>query len=124
MRIDRLVLANFKNLVEFEVDFDVTSIRQVVVGRNGVGKSNLLEALTWIFRDLDLEEESAFAYEIEYLCNQHCIKIISFQTNAKECKTDSNVQKRFKRRYWTALAEACAVFQPGTPKPYKEMPER
>ena len=62
MRIDRLYLPNYRNLIDFEVDFDQTSVRQVIVGRNGVGKSNLLEALTWIFRDLDLEDESGFAY--------------------------------------------------------------
>ena len=45
MRVDRLYLKGFKNLKDFEVDFDVTSPRQVVVGRNGVGKSNLLERL-------------------------------------------------------------------------------
>jgi predicted ATP-binding protein involved in virulence len=39
MRIDRLALPNYKNLVDFEVDFDETSTRQVVVGRNGVGKT-------------------------------------------------------------------------------------
>ena len=66
MRIDRLLLSEYKNLINFEVDFDETSSRQVVVGRNGVGKSNLLEALTRIFRDLDLEEDSQFGYEIEY----------------------------------------------------------
>jgi len=57
MRIDRLHLRDFRILKNFEVDFDVTSPRQVVVGRNGVGKSNLMEALAWIFRELDLEED-------------------------------------------------------------------
>lgn len=123
MRIDRLYLADYRNLVDFEVDFDQTSNRQVIVGRNGVGKSNMLEALTWIFRDLDLEEASAFAYEIEYLCNQSCIKIASVQTNAKECKAKPNIQKRFKRQYWVATEKACAALQPGTPKPYEEMVE-
>jgi recombinational DNA repair ATPase RecF len=60
MRIDRLFLKEFRNLIEFEVDFDQTSTRQVIVGRNGIGKSNLLEALNRIFRDLDLKEESEF----------------------------------------------------------------
>jgi len=64
MRIDRLWLKEFRNLRAFEVDFDETSTRQVIVGRNGVGKSNLLEAITRIFRDLDLEEASEFEYEI------------------------------------------------------------
>jgi hypothetical protein len=75
VRIDRLFLKRFKNLQEFEVDFKVTSSRQVIVGRNGVGKSNLLEAVAWIFRELDLEEEPWFCYEIEYHCNGHYVKI-------------------------------------------------
>lgn len=124
MRIDRLYLADFKNLTDFEVDCDQTSVRQVIVGRNGVGKSNLLEALTWIFRDLDLEEESQFAYEIEYLCNQHCIKIACVQINAEECKTKPHLQKRLKRRYWAAPEAACGALPKDAEKPYDEMPER
>jgi predicted ATPase len=102
MRIDRLYLEDFRNLRQFEVDFDQTSNRQVVVGRNGVGKSNLLEALAWIFRDLDLEEESAFAYEIEYLCNGQRVKIVCVQTNKNERKARPSIPKRFKRQYWRA----------------------
>lgn len=124
MRIDRIYLAEFRNLIDFEVDFDQTSVRQVIVGRNGVGKSNLLEALTWIFRDLDLEEDSRFAYEIEYLCNQHYIKISCVQTNADECKAKPTLPKRFKRRYWTAPEAACQILKSDAPKPYEEMPEK
>src|SRR5439155_25516725 len=124
MRIDRLYLSDFRNLVDFEVDFDQTSVRQVIVGRNGVGKSNLLEALTRIFRDLDLEEESEFAYEIEYLCNQHCIKVTCLQTNVKECKTNPSIQKQFKRSYYAVSESASAGLSAGAPKPYEEMSER
>ncbi|MBV6499252.1 MAG: DNA replication and repair protein RecF [Prosthecobacter sp.] len=123
MRIDRLYLPRFRNLVDFEVDFDQSSVRQVIVGRNGVGKSNLLEALTRIFRDLDLEEESEFAYEIEYLCNRRCIKIRCVQTNEPEWKANPNVPKRFKRQYWTALEEKIVGLQLGPEKPYEEMAE-
>src|SRR5436305_1479713 len=108
MRIDRLYLSNFRNLIDFEVDFDQTSVRQVIVGRNGVGKSNLLEALTRIFRDLDLEEESEFAYEIEYICNQHCIKIQCIQSNVEECRVNPNLRKRFKRSYHVVPESASA----------------
>jgi predicted ATPase len=123
MRIDRLYLKEFRNLFDFEVDFDQTSTRQVVVGRNGVGKSNLLEALTRIFRDLDLEEESEFGYEIEYLCNKHCIKILCVQTNAEECKANLNIPKRFKRQYWIIPDMAWAHLSHGIPKPYKAITE-
>lgn len=77
MRIDLLQLEDFKNLKAFEVDFDLKSSRQVIVGRNGVGKSNLLEAIAHIFRDLDLEEDTSFGYRIEYHCNRHFIRITS-----------------------------------------------
>src|SRR5437773_2178088 len=121
MRIDRLALTDFKNLCPFEVDFDETSTRQVVVGRNGVGKSNLLEALAWIFRDLDLEEDSAFSYEIEYLCNRHFIKVRSSETNKKEAH--SSPVRQFTRRYWIATEQECANLAPGTPRPYQEISE-
>lgn len=123
MRIDRLKLTDFKNLIDFEVDFDETSIRQVVVGRNGVGKSNLLEAITWIFRDLDLEEDSEFGYEIEYLCNRHFVKIHSFQTNREDCKGNPNIPRQFKRQYWIASEAKCAGLAAGVPRPYGQIKE-
>jgi predicted ATPase len=123
MRIDRLFLKDFRNLVDFEVDFDQSSSRQVIVGRNGVGKSNLLEALTRIFRDLDLEEESGFAYEIEYLCNQSCVKISCTQTNVSECKTDPYIVRRFARKYWLAAEEECSKLSREASKPYAVIEE-
>jgi predicted ATPase len=85
MRIDRLKLPRYKNLVDFEVDFDQSSARQVVVGRNGVGKSNLLEAIVRIFRDLDLEEPSAFEYAIEYFCRGVAVRVsnVAQETSGK-----------------------------------------
>lgn len=84
MRIDELHLENFKNLHDFHVDFDLASSRQVIVGRNGVGKSNLLEAIARIFRDLDLEidghPDHGFGYMIEYHCNGHFVRIRSKQS--------------------------------------------
>jgi predicted ATPase len=84
MRIDLLQLEDFKNLKAFEVDFDLESSRQVIVGRNGVGKSNILEAIAHIFRDLDLEEDTSFGYRIEYHCNCHFIRITSCRKQADD----------------------------------------
>ena len=123
MRIDRLMLTDFKNLINFEVDFDETSNRQIIVGRNGVGKSNLVEALTRIFRDLDLEEDSEFAYEIEYLCNGYFIKIEAFQTNKEDCESNPNIPRQFKRQYWIVSEEECAGLLTGMPRPYDQITE-
>lgn len=98
MRIDRLYLTDFKNLRDFEADFDVTSSRQVIVGRNGVGKSNLLEAICLIFRDLDLEDPASFAYTIDYYCNRHYVRVKSSPEKGPDGET-----LRFVRTY--AIAE-------------------
>ena len=75
MRLDYLRIDRFKNLRNFEINFDEGSQTTVLVGRNGSGKSNLLEALTLIFRDLDLGESPAFSYELHYYCRDYHIKI-------------------------------------------------
>ena len=76
MRLDRLhIRSQFKNLADFQIDFDEASEMTVLVGRNGTGKSNLLEALTIIFRDLDLGLRPAFSYELRYFCREHIINV-------------------------------------------------
>ncbi len=95
MRIDRLRLPKFRNLVDFEVDFHEESSRQVIVGRNGVGKSNLLEAIVRIFRDLDLEEPSTFPYEIEYLCRGRSVRIANYELAEKSTAGSVRYQRRY-----------------------------
>src|SRR6266516_2884473 len=75
MRIDRLTIGNCKNLRELTIDFDEEYPTTVILGRNGTGKSNLLEALIIIFRDLDLGEPPAFKYQITYLCREYEVSI-------------------------------------------------
>jgi predicted ATPase len=51
------------------IEFDAESPTTVLVGRNGTGKSNILEALTVIFRELELESSNPqFAYDLQYTC--------------------------------------------------------
>jgi len=75
MRLDKLEIVGFKNLRDFAIDFDEQSPTTVLVGRNGTGKSNLLEALTIIFRDLDLGAAPSFDYVLEYLCRGRKVRI-------------------------------------------------
>lgn len=67
MKIDYVFIrSHFKNLKNVRVDFDEHHLMTVVVGSNGSGKSNVLEALVSIFRNLDLGESPPFSYEIRY----------------------------------------------------------
>ncbi|QHD09777.1 AAA family ATPase [Pseudomonas sp. R76] len=46
-----------------------------LIGQNGTGKSNLIEALITIFRDVDLDRDAAFDYTLEYQIRDHIVRI-------------------------------------------------
>ena len=75
MRLHKLWVGNFKNLRDVTIDFDNESPTTVLVGRNGTGKSNILEALTIIFRDLDLGHIPPFQFKLSYACRGHEVKV-------------------------------------------------
>lgn len=75
MRLDRLTIGSpkdsprhqFKNLKNVSIDFDQEHWITVVIGWNGTGKSNVIEALATIFRDLiQGERRPSFAFNLEY----------------------------------------------------------
>lgn len=77
MRIDKLWIKDFKNLKDFKIDFDEDQMTTVLIGRNGTGKSNLIEAIVIIFRDLDLGKPPAFSYDLAYICRGYKIRIVA-----------------------------------------------
>lgn len=75
MRLDRITIGSakespahqFKNLKNISIDFDQKHWITVVIGWNGTGKSNVIEALATIFRDLiQGARKPAFAFNLEY----------------------------------------------------------
>ena len=96
MRIDSLTIDNFKNLKNFHIDIDETQLTSVFIGRNGAGKSNLLEAIVIIFRDLDLNAPTVeFSYEIQYKCADHTVFITSNKdTKSRTFKVDEETIAR------------------------------
>ncbi|MEW5786409.1 MAG: AAA family ATPase [Pseudomonadota bacterium] len=98
MQLRYLAIPNFRNLREVELTFATQlsplpsrpdeaakPIRShALIGQNGTGKSNLIEALITIFRDVDLDQEAAFDYTLEYEVRGHTVCI----------QTDVDKQKR------------------------------
>lgn len=67
MRLDRVYIDGFKNLKQLTADFDEDRLTTVVIGQNGAGKSNLIEAIISIFRWVDLRRnEPRFHYRLDY----------------------------------------------------------
>lgn len=75
MRLSSVWVENFKNLSDVSIDFDHTSPYTVLVGENGAGKSNLIEALTLIFRNLDLDVSAPLTYSLKYQCRGNDIAV-------------------------------------------------
>jgi predicted ATPase len=75
LRLDKLTIGSpkdshthqFKNLKDVTIAFDQEHWVTVVIGWNGTGKSNVLEALATIFRDLIGKKRTpAFAFKLVY----------------------------------------------------------
>ena len=75
MRLDRLTIPSYRNLRSFTIDFDETQATTVLLGRNGSGKSNLIEAIVEIFRELEVGGPPPFSYILEYSCRDNSIVI-------------------------------------------------
>lgn len=85
MKIKSLKVSKYKNIENINLEFK-SNLITLMVGKNGLGKSNLIEVLALIFRDLDLlnsiEEfeswayaDDHFEYEIQYECYDNDIYI-------------------------------------------------
>jgi predicted ATPase len=87
MHLHRLKVRTFRNLRDFEITFNEraedstiengrrTFSGHAVIGANGTGKSNLIEAITTIFRDLDLNQAATLDYELDYSIRDHRLEI-------------------------------------------------
>lgn len=82
MKIKNLEIPNYKNLQNFNLNFN-TKLVSLLIGKNGLGKSNLLEAIAFIFSTIDLAERETefttniskdfFEFKIEYKCKKHFV---------------------------------------------------
>ena len=90
MQLQRIRIPAFRNLRDLDIAFashlqpaagapadaQPKPIRShALIGQNGTGKSNLIEALITIFRDVDLDREAAFDYTLEYSIRGHAVRI-------------------------------------------------
>lgn len=74
----------FKNLKNVTINFEEKEWITLVIGWNGTGKSNVLEALALLFRDFIMgkndkneKDKPSFAYTLHYFCHDKEIEIIA-----------------------------------------------
>lgn len=98
MQLRHLAIPQFRNLHGVAIDFvaqleptsgadPATALKVIrshaLIGQNGVGKSNLIEALITIFRDVDLDRDAALDYTLEYEIRGHTVRIQADTTKQK-----------------------------------------
>ncbi|TMO84845.1 AAA family ATPase [Pseudoalteromonas spongiae] len=81
----------FKNLKNVTIDFEEEEWITLVIGWNGTGKSNVLEALAVLFRDLIMgknergeKDKPTFSYVLRYFCHEKEIEIDADPERIKE----------------------------------------
>lgn len=79
MRLNSLYIERYKNLQDFNIDFNSESGLSILVGNNGSGKSNLLEVISGIFHDLFKEKKSR---------KITCDYVLVYDLNEVECRLE------------------------------------
>lgn len=127
MHLDWLWIGSYKNLKDLTVDFDQDQWVTVVIGWNGTGKSNVLEALATIFRDLVMGENlggerhrPTFPYKLRYECRGQWVYIdadpkreresYSIRVSAKSEQDDLHFPKN-KQLDWSEVGEPMSIAQ-------------
>lgn len=97
MKLKSLYIGSYKNIQEQAYDFNNKLI--ALVGENGSGKSNLLEAISAIFNDILRIQPCNFDYLVEYEIRGYQMTIIKddnnndFKVNNKSIKLDQIEEK-------------------------------
>lgn len=114
MRLEYIRIDSYKNLIDVEVRFDEQSPYTVIVGENGSGKSNFLEAITAIFGALDLGEKAPFNYELHYRCRGNRI-IVNGRSGFAALLTlqePGRKERRLSRREFLKEDELGPIYRP------------
>lgn len=77
MRLLRVCIDGYRNLKNVEVNFDKDGLTTVIIGQNGSGKSNLIEAIVEVFRAYDFGEQSQikFTYDLCYELSSYDVRL-------------------------------------------------
>lgn len=91
MKINYIYIDGYKNLNKLEVSFDNNSTVNALIGNNGSGKSNVIEALTKVFIAVYNDSTVDFVYEIHYTISDNEIVLCNkektvFLKNGKSVK--------------------------------------
>lgn len=93
MKINSLEIKGYKNLQNIQLYFAEQSSVNAIIGNNGSGKSNVLEAIVKIFSSVISKEKLTFAYEIRYSIDENNFILSNKENDILFTKNDKPVKK-------------------------------
>lgn len=75
MDLKTIHIAGYKNLVDTRLTFETSETPITIIGNNGTGKSNLIEALLHIFVGLYYDKPPEFDFHIQYDAHNKAVEI-------------------------------------------------
>ena len=98
MKINYIYIDGYKNLNKLELSFDKDSSVNALIGNNGCGKSNVIEALTKVFTCVYNNLDVNFVYEVHYMIDENEV-IISNREKKVFLKNGRTVKKSEKEYF-------------------------
>lgn len=105
MQLKHVRIRGYKNLVDATIEPEGSQIPLAIIGNNGTGKSNLIEALLNIFVGLYYNDPPKFDYELSYEAHGHDVEIAK---NGRDVhiKVGDNRLSRSRFQEWARDSEA------------------
>lgn len=113
-----LWISSYRNLKNFSIDFEQTDQYCTLIGLNGSGKSNVLEAISEIFLNLYRGSVPRFQYTLKYVMDGNFFEIRNGKINGNavtEAQLPRNVvasysgedNRMWKSHYWPLYQDYC-----------------
>ena len=94
MKINSLEINGYKNLNDIQLAFEEHSAVNAIIGNNGSGKSNILEAIVKIFSSVISNEELEFVFDIRYSIDNAHYQITNKENKFIFTKDGKTVKKQ------------------------------
>lgn len=75
MKLKQIYIDGYKNLIDVSIEVQTSDIPLAIIGNNGSGKSNLIEALLHIFIGMYFDDPPDFDFDLEYEAHNKSISI-------------------------------------------------
>ena len=121
MKIKHLEINGYKNLHNIKLSFQEDSAVNAIIGNNGSGKSNILEAIVRIFASIQEGVPELFDYQIQYLMDEN--EYVMSQLNS-EMTCLKNGKKIVKRDLAAAVPSTIFLYYCGETNRMKHLSAR